>query len=127
VDIAEFGARGPRHTEDVAGAFVSVALARLERDHVALLSAICELTSRYGDYRSAVDMADDATVRDALLAVLREDLHQTQRALGLAANGTYGYCEMCHISLHSRILLEQPATTHCAGCASALERARQIH
>lgn len=127
VDTAGFGSRGPRHADDVAGAFVSVALARLERDHVALLAAVCELTSPSRDPGSATDMADRPALRDALLTVLREDLRQTQQALALAANGAYGYCEVCHTPLPSRVLLEQPATTHCAGCASALERARQIH
>jgi RNA polymerase-binding transcription factor DksA len=127
VDTAGLGPHGPRHADDVAGAFVSVALARLERDHVALLAAVCELTSPSGDRGSATDMGDQSALREALLTVLREDLLQTQRALALAANGAYGYCEVCHTLLPSRVLLEQPATTRCVGCASSLERVRQIH
>jgi hypothetical protein len=126
-DTIGSGPYGPRHAGDVVGAFISVALARLERDHVALLAAICELISPSSRPGSGVGMAHDPALRDALLTVLREDLRQTQRALALAANGTYGYCETCHSPLSSRALLEQPATTHCAGCASAAARARQVH
>jgi hypothetical protein len=116
----------PRPADHVADAFVAVALGRLERDHVALLSAICDLTSPPRISRPRTLPADDPTLREALLAVLREDLRQTQRALMQASAGTYGTCATCHTALPSHVLLEQPATTHCARCAAS-ERASQVH
>lgn len=91
---------------------VALALSRLEREHVALLLAMCELEEP--------PRPDDDTpqaVRDALLVLLRDDLRQAQHALGLAAQGTYGACEQCQRPLAARLLEQQPALTHCAACS----------
>jgi RNA polymerase-binding transcription factor DksA len=123
-------------------AFRALALARLERDHAALLAALCELESG----RNAAGRANTATVaprgraehaepvspnspalRDALAVLLRDDLRQTQRALGRAASGEYGQCDTCHVEIDLRTLLVQPEVTRCAHCVAAAERARQVH
>jgi RNA polymerase-binding transcription factor DksA len=119
-------------TGGVASAFISLALARLERDHAALLAALCELESGAACGNAAAgarsaDWPDSPVLRDALQTLLREDLRQTQRALRLAAEGTYGYCEVCHAALSLHTLMVQPATTRCAACASAADRAEQVH
>ena len=92
-------------------ASLALALSRLEREHVALLLAICEL-------ESPVPASDpnSQTLRDALLPMLREDLRQTQPALRLAADGRYGACEDCHRPFTSRQLELKPASTRCAVC-----------
>lgn len=97
-----------------------VALARLERDHVALLAALCDLEAA-GTRRLS------AAMRDALAVLLRADLRQTQRALALASDGRYGLCERCHTPLASVALLTTPATTHCPLCTGTAMRARQLH
>jgi|GEM_PF-1497051 RNA polymerase-binding transcription factor DksA len=90
------------------------ALARLEREHVALLLAICELeTPQQDDHQSQA-------LREALLPMLREDLRQTQHALARAAHGAYGTCEDCHKPLSLRELEAHPAATHCAICNARL-------
>jgi len=118
---------GPLLADGIVSAFISVALARLERDHVALLAAMCELTSPSTLSQTPAGIADSPVLREALLTLLREDLRQTQHALTLVADGTYGYCEVCHSALSSRALLMYPATTWCENCAAADERVRQIH
>ncbi|MFI5272029.1 MAG: TraR/DksA C4-type zinc finger protein [Ktedonobacterales bacterium] len=100
-------------TRRVRGASVALSLSRLEREHVALLLAMCELE---GPRRSDDDTPQ--AMRDALLLLLRDDLRQTQRALGFAARGTYGICEECHRPLPGRLLEQRPATTRCLSCAS---------
>lgn len=119
--------RAARRHDRVASAFVSVALARLERDHVALLAAICDLETQRGKPRARTRTVDSPALLDALASVLREDLRQTQHALDLAAQGVFGYCERCHTALSSSILLNHPATTRCPDCAAAVERSSQIH
>ena len=118
--------REGQRMDRVNGAFVSVALARLERDHVALLAAICQLDgerrSQRPDGRATLSALDEA-----LLTVLREDLRQTQRALARAAEGQYGYCETCNAALSVSLLLAQPATTQCKGCAGAVELSGPVH
>ena len=92
----------------------AAALARLEREHVALLLAICELeTPQRDDHQSQA-------LRAALLPMLREDLRQTQHALARAAHGAYGICEDCHKPLSLRELEAHPAATHCAICNARL-------
>jgi hypothetical protein len=112
---------GAPRRDRVQGAFVALAVARLERDHVALLAALCDLEQEQRPGRSG------SVSMQALEAVLREELRQTQRALERAAVGTLGYCERCETPLAIAMLLSQPATTHCSGCAAALERGNQVH
>ncbi len=78
---------------------------------MALLLAICELEDppRHDDTPRAM--------REALLLLLRDDLRQTQHALALAAQGTYGICEECHRPLAVRLLEQHPALTRCAACS----------
>ena len=64
----------------VRRASLALALSRLEREHVALLLAICELETPNPDDPQA------EVLRAALLPMLREDLRQTQQALGRAAS-----------------------------------------
>lgn len=93
-------------------ASLALALSRLEREHVALLLAICELEDP--------PKHDDDTplaMREALLLLLRDDLRQTQHALALAAQGMYGICEGCHRPLAVRLLEQHPALTRCAACS----------
>ena len=109
-------------------AVVLVALARLERDHVALLSALCDLEAPAARRaRAGGTQALSAAMRDALAVLLRADLRQTQHALALAAEGRYGRCEGCQAPLSSVALLTTPATTHCASCAGSAARAGQVH
>ncbi len=92
---------------------MALALSRLEREHVALLLAICELEGP----APAID-PNQLVLREALLPMLREDLRQTQHALRLAAEGRYGACEDCHRPFTSRQLELKPASTRCAVCES---------
>lgn len=100
-------------------ASLALALSRLEREHVALLLAICELES------ASDDNGEGAALREALLPMLREDLRQTQHALALAAHGAYGACEECHRPLAARQLEIKPATTHCPVCSARSRRSFQ--
>src|SRR5579859_4335768 len=94
-------------------ASLALALSRLEREHVALLLAICELETP-----AAGDAADGnaRALRAALLPMLREDLRQTQHALARAARGQYGVCEVCHKAIAGRTLELRPAATRCGAC-----------
>ena len=106
-------AHAPRR---VRRASLALALGRLEREHVALLLAICELESAENGKGESVEL------RQALLPMLREDLRQTQHALALAARGAYGSCEDCHKPLSARHLEMKPATTRCPECAARARR-----
>ncbi len=97
-------------------ASLALALSRLEREHVALLLAICELES------ASDGTSESIASRKALLPMLREDLRQTQHALALAAHGAYGSCEECHRPLAARHLELKPATTRCPECATRARR-----
>lgn len=118
---------GARHQRSAIGrrasqrrgrrASMALALNHLEREHVALLLAICELEgpAKSGDNNSQV-------LRDALMPLLREDLRQTQHALSLAAQGRYGCCEDCNRPFTSRQLELRPATTRCPICEARSHR-----
>jgi RNA polymerase-binding transcription factor DksA len=86
-----------------------LALRRLEREHLALLLAICELDGPTGAQESPA-------MREALLVLLRADLGRAQHALALAAEGRYGSCEDCDRPLARRELELNPAATHCPVC-----------
>jgi DnaK suppressor protein len=83
------------------------AVRRLEREHVALLIALCELE----------DASEPLAMRQALRLLLREDLRCAQHALSLAAEGRYGACEDCARPLPRRALELKPATTRCPLCS----------
>ena len=85
------------------------AINRLEQEHVALLMALCEL-------EEASDASQDALVRGAIQALLRDDLRRTQHALRRAAQGTYGICEVCQQPLSRRHLALAPAMSRCWAC-----------
>ena len=95
----------------------ALALSRLEREHVALLLAICELESPNGTDGNSL------ALREALLPLLREDLRQTQHALARAAQGKYGACEDCNRPLSVRLLELQPSATICPVCQARARRA----
>lgn len=100
---------------------IAQALRRLEREHIALLMAICEL-----DGQGAIDEAEAEkrhAMNEALLVLLRDDLTRTQHALALAAEGRYGACEECERPLSRRDLELMPATTRCAVCEAEGRRA----
>ncbi len=97
-----------------------LALSRLEREHVALLMAICELEAPAADGGT---VGGSPEVREMLLAVLREDLGHTQHALRLASRGQYGLCEECHRPLSRRHLELKPASTRCLVCEARARRA----
>lgn len=86
------------------------ALARLEREHVALLLALSELES------SANAGAPDGALRAALAPLLRGDLRRTQYALSRADVGLYGVCDGCGRVIAARRLELNPATTRCSAC-----------
>lgn len=98
---------------------LALALSRLEREHVALLLAICELESPDG-----AD-GNSQALREALLPMLRDDLRQTQHALARAAQGQYGVCEDCHRPLSARLLDLKPSATHCPVCEARARRGTQ--
>lgn len=110
--VATLGA--PRR---VRRASLALALSRLEREHVALLLAICELESP-----QSADDTNSPDLRQALMPMLRDDLRQTQHALALAARGAYGMCEECHTPIGARHLEIKPALTRCPACAAAARR-----
>jgi hypothetical protein len=110
-----------RHCDHVHSAFVTVAVARLERDHVSLLAALCDLE------QAPPTAGSKPVMRQALAAVLQDELRQTQRALERAAQGGLGYCERCDAPIAIAVLLSQPATTHCPSCAAVVARATQVH
>lgn len=97
---------------------VALALSRLEREHVALLLAICELEGP----DNKID-GNSRALREALLPMLREDLRQTQRALARAAQGRYGICEDCGRSLSAHLLELKPSATTCPVCEARARRA----
>lgn len=119
--------RDTRQMDRVTTAFVSVAVARLERDHVALLAAICELESAGSGPASTAAGPSPAISNMILMELLRDDLRQTQRALRLAADGALGYCDMCHNPLSTAILLTRPSMTRCSSCTGVVERSAQVH
>ena len=92
-----------------------VAISRIEQEHVALLMALCELEESSTD-------SQDAVVRSALQALLREDLRRTQHALRRAGQGTYGICEVCQQPLSRRHLTLAPAMSRCWACTGRTPR-----
>ncbi|WIG58509.1 MAG: hypothetical protein OJF49_001255 [Ktedonobacterales bacterium] len=100
-------------------ASLALAISRLEREHVALLTAMCELEApqHHGD-------ANTRALRAALLPMLREDLRQTQHALTRVARGVYGICEVCRRPLSARHLELKPAATACPHCEGRATRIR---
>lgn len=95
---------------------VARALSHLEREHVALLLALCELES---EPRASAGPTDTPAVRNALRALLQDDLRRAQHALQRAADGLYGLCEACHQPLPAQQLAANAAATRCAGCSGA--------
>jgi RNA polymerase-binding transcription factor DksA len=89
------------------------AINRLEQEHVALLLALCDL-------EEAPAKSQDVVLRSALELLLREELQQTQHALELAAQGTFGICEVCHQPLSRRHLSLLPAITRCWACTGRM-------
>jgi RNA polymerase-binding transcription factor DksA len=96
-----------------------VAINRLEQEHVALLMALCELEDSSTDSH---DASQDALVRSALQALLREDLRRTQHALRRAGQGTYGICEVCQQPLSRRHLTLAPGMSRCWACTGRAPR-----
>ncbi|HUY76959.1 MAG TPA: hypothetical protein VMV29_09320 [Ktedonobacterales bacterium] len=99
------------------------ALRRLEREHVALLLAMCELEAEQAAAKTqATQGATPASARDSLRAalapMLREDLRRAQYALARAAQGQYGVCERCGRPIALRRLQLQISATCCEGCAT---------
>lgn len=86
-------------------------LARLEREHVALLLALSEL-----DASADATLTPDSALRAALAPLLRGDLRRTQYALSRADAGLYGVCDGCGRSIAARRLELNPATTRCSAC-----------
>ncbi len=95
---------------------IAQALRRLDREHMALLLAICELEGPTSPAVGAFGERPSPAMREALLVLLRDDLGRTQQALSLAAEGRYGACEDCQRPIARRELELNPATTHCAVC-----------
>lgn len=93
---------------------IAEAVRRLEREHVALLIALCELE----------DAPESAAMRQALHLLLREDLTRTQHALSLAAEGRYGACEGCARALPRRTLELKPSTTRCPLCSTRFKSSK---
>ena len=100
------------------------ALRRLEREHVALLLAMCELEAEQAAAKrqtapgaTAAQAARDS-LRAALAPMLREDLRRAQYALARAAQGQYGVCEHCGRPIALRRLQLTISATACEGCAT---------
>jgi DnaK suppressor protein len=110
------------------GATIALALRRLEREHVALLLAICELEDPTDPIdateptQAALAEQPSPAMREALLVLLRDDLDRTQRALSLAAQGRYGLCEDCGRPIARRELELSPAAIRCAACETLARR-----
>jgi len=107
------------------GATIALALRRLEREHVALVLAICELEDPTGLAGAPVGAFADhpsPAMREALLVLLRADLSRTQHALALAAEGRYGICEDCWRPIARRELALSPTITQCVVCQSQARR-----
>jgi len=93
------------------------AMRRLEREHVALLLAMCELEAEQAAQKRQRAQASD-TLRAALAPMLREDLRRAQYALARAAQGQYGVCERCGRPIALRRLQLQISATCCESCAA---------
>jgi len=107
------------------GATIALALRRLEREHVALLLAICELedpTDPIGEPAETFAERPSPAMREALLVLLRDDLSRTQHALALTAEGRYGVCEDCQRPIARRELELSPTITQCAVCQTQARR-----
>ncbi len=102
------------------GATITLALRRLEREHVALLLAICELEGPTSATVGA--FTEPPAMREALLVLLLDDLSRTQHALALAAEGRYGLCEDCRRPIARRELELNPTITQCAVCETLTSR-----
>jgi hypothetical protein len=98
-------------------ASLALAVSRLEREHVALLLALCELEA---------PGHDGDPVKKALLPLIREDLRQTQHALARLARGEYGTCEECHRQLSARLLELRSAATLCPACEGRSHRGTML-
>ena len=109
--------RSPRRSRRAA---LLANVSHLEREHVALLMAICELETV-----PAQEDRASRVLRAALAPMLHDDLRQVQRALRAASNGHYGTCEECHRQLPLRTLDLKPATTICHICAASSRRERK--
>lgn len=110
--VTGLGRRGARKRVEAPGerdAAIAVALRRLEREHVALLLALCELEGASG-------AAETPAMREALRVLLRDDLGRTQHALALAAQDRYGVCEDCQRPIARRALELSPVATRCTFC-----------
>src|SRR5579875_942564 len=92
------------------------ALAQLEREHVALLLAVSELSAGRGATQDRP--GSTPALRAALAPMLRADLRQTQYALTRAAQGLYGVCDHCGHAIPLRQLEVRPNATACEGCES---------
>lgn len=99
---------------------IARALSRLEREHVALLWALCELDSDVST--TASTMLNTPAMVETLRTLIQSDLRRAQHALQRAAEGLYGLCEDCHRPLAARQLALNPAATRCAGCDADLRR-----
>ncbi len=96
------------------------ALRRLEREHVALLLAMCELEAEQAAQKSQKSQGarTSDSLRAALAPMLREDLRRAQYALARAAQGQYGVCERCGHPIALRRLYVQISATCCESCAT---------
>jgi DnaK suppressor protein len=80
----------------------------------------------------SIDVAADIYERAKIISLihgLETKLHSFDRAIAMAAKGTYGICEMCGAEIPAERLEIMPETTVCVRCAGKLEegaRRRQI-
>lgn len=102
--------RKPLATTTSRPATLARSLARLEREHVALLLALSDLGT------TIPSDAPDSALRAALAPLLRSDLRRTQYALSRADIGLYGSCDHCGRPIASRRLELNPATARCSAC-----------
>lgn len=102
--------RKPLATKTSRPATLARSLARLEREHVALLLALSDLDA------TVSSDAPDSALRAALAPLLRNDLRRTQYALSRADAGLYGACDHCGRPIASRRLELNPAITRCSTC-----------
>ena len=77
------------------------------------------------DDDAAADVAADIYERGKIISLIRaleSKLHQIERAIAVAEQGTYGTCEKCGVAIVPERLEIMPETTLCVNCASELEK-----
>ncbi len=106
---------------------------RLRQEREAAFREIARLQSQLKEEIEPASATDDDSADAAadiyergkiisLIASQEEKIHSLDRALELAAEGSYGICEKCGAQIPIERLEIMPETTLCVRCASERER-----